>query len=132
MKRYYISKIVGDGTWGNAFRPKVADYGVDWAADIISDETGRPLHAEALVIVATNNPAQLRNDPDIDPMPDFPMDGKVSAIQQKVKTDMFAKLTARGFNVSGLDNADGYRDVLQAIGQQRSANFNIDSLDVAE
>lgn len=132
MKRYYISKIIGDGTFPDPYRPKIATYGVDWSAVIHSDESGHPLFAEVLAIVATNNHAQLRNDPDIDPLPDFPLDGKVSAIQQKTKTDMFAKLAARGFDIAGLDNADGYRDVLQAIGRQRSANFNIDALDVAE
>lgn len=132
-KRYYISKIVGTGDEFDPFRPKIADYGVSWSGSIPSDPvTGHPLHSDCMVIVATPNHAVLKGDPDIDAMPDFPLDGKLSAITTGTKTAMFDALTARGFDVSGLGNTDGYREALQKVGLQRSPDFNIDNFDVAE
>lgn len=132
-KRYYISKIVGTGDEFDPFRPKVADYGVAWVGSIESDPvTGRPVHPDCIVLVATANHALLRGDPDIDAMPDFPMDGKLSAINTGTKTAMFNALTARGFYTTGLNNTDGYRDVMQKIGLQRSPAFDIDNFDVVE
>lgn len=132
-KRYYISKIIGTGDETDPFRPKVADYGVAWVGSIESDPiTGRPLHVDCVVLVSTANHAVLKGDPDIDAMPDFPLDGKMSAVTAGIKNGMFDALTARGFDVSGLGQTDGYRDVLQQIGLQRSPVFNIDNFDVAE
>lgn len=132
-KRYYISKIVGTGSEVDPFRPKVADYGVSWAGSIESNPiTGKPVYPDCMVIVATVNHGVLMADPVIDAMPDFPLDGKLSAINTGTKTAMLNALTARGFDVTGLGNTDGYRDVLQKIGLQRSPAFNIDNFDVAE
>lgn len=132
-KRYYISKIVGTGDEFDPFRPKIADYGVAWVGSIESDPvTGRPIHPDCVVLVATANHAMLKGDPDIDAMPNFPLDGKLSAITNATKTAMYDALTARGFDTSGLVNTDGYRDVLQKIGLQRSPAFDIDNFDVVE
>lgn len=132
-KRYYISKIVGDGlTQATSYRPKIADYGVSWTGSIETDANGKPIHTHVLVMVATKNHSVIRNDVDIEELPDFPLDGKVNAIQTIAKTKMFSTLTAKGFNVTGLDNKDGYRDVLQAVGEQRQTGFNIDNFDVQE
>lgn len=132
-KRYYISNLVGTGDETDPFRPKIADYGVSWAGSIPSDPiTGRPLHPDCMVIVATPNHGRLMADAAIDAMPDFPLDGKLSAITNTTKTAMFNALTRRGFDTSGLTNTDGYKEVLQKIGLQRSPVFNIDNFDVAE
>ena len=132
-KKYYVSAIIGDGTEENPFRPAVADHGVNWAGSIQSDPvTGHPIHADCFVLVATANHAKLKADAGIDAMPDFPLDGKLSSITTATKNSMMNKLKARGFNVDGLGNTDGFRDVLQQIGVQRDPVFNIDNFDVAE
>lgn len=129
-KRYYISAIIGAGDSLDPFRPAVADLGVAWVGAIESGPDGRPLYADCIVMVNTVDHAALRSDPRIDPLPDFPLDGKLSAINSGVKTAMDNMLTRRGFNVTGINSSDGYRDVLQKIGQQRSAAFDIDKFDV--
>lgn len=130
-KRYYISKIIGDGLRPEtAFRPKVETYGVSWAGSIPTDANGQPLFQHVLVIVNTNNHAVLKNDPDIGAMPDFPLDGKVSAIQNNVKSQAYAMLAAKGFNTATLDGNDGYRDLISAVGKQRDSNFDVDNFDV--
>lgn len=130
-KRYYVAEIIGDGSMDNPYRPAVEDYGVAWAGAIETDVAGKPIHRDCLVLVSTDNHAQLRADSRIDAMPDFALDGKMSAINNVVKTAMINALRRRGIDVSGLTNTDGYREALQQIGMQRSAAFDIDKLDVS-
>jgi len=133
-KRYYLCNIIGDGSDDNPFRPAVADYdtaGVSWSGVFQRDPSGRPIHADCLVIVDTEDHSLLRRDAHLDPMPDFSLDGKMSAINKVVKTAMTNALKRRGFDVSGITNTDGYREALQQIGMQRSGAFDIDKLDVS-
>ena len=132
-KKYYVSAIIGDGTEENPFRPAVADHGVSWVGSIKSDPvTGHPIHADCLVLVAAQNHAQLRGDNRITAMPDFALDGKMSAINTVTKNGMINALKKRGFDTSTIGNTDGYRDALHDIGKQRDPDFNIDKFDVAE
>lgn len=130
VKRYYVSNIIGNGTDEDPFRPKVADYGVSWVGSIPTDANGIPVYADCLTVVNAEDHSALRKDAAIDAMPDFPLDGKVSAIQTSTKNAMMTALAVRGFDTSNLGNADGYRDVIQAIGQQRDPLFNVDKFDV--
>lgn len=130
-KRYYISPIVGDGTEENSFRPKVADYPVKWVGIIPSDPvTGLPLFAWTLVLVEAQNHGQLISDGAIDPMPEFPLDGKVSAIHNATKNDMLARLQARGIDTTFIGNADGYRDVIRGVGRHLEPTFDENNFDV--
>lgn len=130
MKRYYVCDIIGDGTDENPFRPAVADFPVSWVGSIQTGDDGRPVHSDALVIVSTDDHARLRNAAGITPLPDFPLDGKVSAIQNGTKNAMIAALAARGFDTSAIGASDGYRDAIIEIGRQRDPSFNVDKFDV--
>lgn len=129
-KRYYLCDIIGSGTEEDMFRPAVADHPVDWVGSIETGPDGRPIHADTIVLVSTDDHSILRADRRIDPLPDFALDGKMSAINGVVKTAMTNAMKRRGFDVSGLTNTDGYRKALQQIGAQRSAGFDIDKFDV--
>ena len=129
-KRYYLSDIIGTGDIDDPYRPAVADLGVQWVGTIESGPDGRPLYTDCVTLVDTVNHGALRSDPRIDPLPDFPLDGKLSSINASTKSSMDAALSRRGFNLTGINSSDGYRDVLQKIGQQRSAAFDIDKFDV--
>ena len=94
--------------------------------------TGRPVYADCLVLVAAQNHAQLRADQRIAAMPDFALDGKMSAINTSTKNGMLRALEKRGFDTSTIGNADGYRDALRDIGKQRDQDFDIDNFDLAE
>lgn len=137
-KRYYVSKIIGDGSEENPFRPKIAEYPVNWVGSIATEEDptspnyGKPLHTSCFVLVNTVNHALLRNDVDLDNLPDFPLDGKVSSINTATKNAMITALQKRGFDTSEISNTEGYRDTLQTIARQRDPNFNIDNFDVEE
>lgn len=139
MKRYYLCDVIGDGdpdvdptpTTG-PFRPAVADHGVSWAGMIPSDPvTGHPLHSWSLVVVEAKDHSALRQDARIDPLPDFPMDGKVSAINASTRGQALAALTRRAIATGVFSNADGYREVIRGIGRQLHAEFDENKLDVA-
>lgn len=131
MKRYYISPIIGDGTEFNPFRPKIADYGVAWVGSIPSDpNTGQPLFNWTLVMVNAVNHGTVLADNAIDALPDFPLDGKVSAINTATKNAMLTKLEARGIDTAFIGNADGYRDVIRGIGQKLEPTFSENNFDV--
>jgi len=132
-KRYYISPIVGTGDEFDPFRPKVADYGVSWVGSIPSNlETGHPLFNWCLVLVNTANHGQLLSDGAIDALPEFPMDGKVGAINTATKNNMIAKMQARGIDTGFINSVDGYRDVIRAIGRSISPAFDENNFDIAE
>jgi hypothetical protein len=132
-KQYYICEIIGDGSDFNPYRPAVADSNVSWTASIPSDPTtGVPLYENCLAIVGTSNHGVLNNNSKIDALPDFPMIGKLSAMQGKAKADMDTMLTKRGFSTANVQASDGYKDLLQAIGKQRDTAFDISIFDVIE
>lgn len=130
MKRYYVCDLVGDGSEENPFRPVIANFPVAWSGSIPTGVDGRPVHKDCLVIVSTEDHAALRNAAGVVPLPDFPLDGKMSAIQNGTRNTMLSALVARGFDTTSIGNADGYRDALSEIGRQRDPLFNIDKFDV--
>lgn len=137
-KRYYICDIIGDGsdvpptpTTGH-FRPIIADLGVSWVGTIPSDPaTGRPLYSWALVMVNTENHARVIEVSGVDALPDFPLDGKVNAINNMTRSRMDAVLNKRGINPAFVSNSDGYRDVIRGIGKTLEASFDENNFDVA-
>ena len=105
-KRYYLADIIGDGTETNPYRPAVADHGVAWVGMIDSDpETGAPLHPNTLVVVETENHAKLRADTRIAPLPDFALDGKLTAINTAARNGMLTALTKRGLTFASCHSA---------------------------
>jgi hypothetical protein len=132
-KRYYIVPIVQyvneDGF--EAYRAKVPQ-GMSFVAEIPTGPDGRPTSSWALVLVSAIDHLPLLEDPEIDPLPDFPKDAKVSAMHQATKQAMRAALVRRGVGGGSADNADGYRDVLRAIGRRLNPDFHEDRFDVSE
>lgn len=115
-KRYYLCDVVGDGTPENPFRSCASDYTVA-VASAIKDGV-------AFSAVTTENHGQLIADNRINALPDFPLDGKINAMQGAAKTQMQTDVAARGLDISAISSADGYRDVIRAIGLQLSPHFN--------
>jgi hypothetical protein len=133
MKRYYICDILGDGSYGNPYRPSVADQNVAWVGAIPTNpDTGAPLFTWTLALVASDDHTKLRNKPGIAPLPDFPLDGKVSAINAATVALMKAAVQARGIPASIVDGKDGYREVIRAIGTRLQSDFSEDKFDIAD
>lgn len=133
MKRYYLCDIIGDGTEFNPFRPAVADYDVPWAGMIKSDPvTGVPLQPFALVIVGGNKHVDILRDARVTPMPDFPLDAKVSGMHKPTKDAMIIAMQKRGIPIEFLSTVDGYREVIRTVGRQLEPAFDENGFDVAD
>jgi hypothetical protein len=133
MKRYYMVDIIGSGTDDDPYRPALDFAGIRYAGVIPSNPDGTPASTWALCIVAAKDHNMLRNDSRIDALPDFPMDGKVSAINNATKGLMKAALTRRNLNANTLvEDKDGYRDVIRGIGRALEPAFSEDKFDVAD
>lgn len=137
-KRYYLCDIKSRSFDGD---PNIVEYyaaiddyketGFSYATEIQTDVNGVPVNTWALAIVATKNHARLNGKADIDQLPDFPLDGKVSSINTVARGVMKNALTRRGIAVA-VDNTDGYRDLLQSIGRLMNPKFNVDNFDTGD
>lgn len=144
MKRYYVCKIIGDGGRtdpDDVYRPAVEDLRDKlkdgWSAVMppSDPQTGAPLLPWCLVIVASADHTKFAH-PDVDPLPDFPLDGKVNAINNATRNAVKAKLKLRGLPAALVDGwfeqSDGYRETIRGIGQHINSDFHEDRMDVKE
>lgn len=127
MKRYYLSKVIGDGTEMNPLRAAVADYGVNHVAEI---QDGKDW---CLVTVESKNHSALLEDPNTKALPDVALDIKCASIQKvaidKMKADVESICK---FSSAFIENQDGFRDVIRYIGKQLNPNFDENNFDVSE
>lgn len=64
--RFYISPIIGSGTEADPYRPKAADYGLPWSAQMDNDPvTGAPLQTKSVVRVEAEDFSALDADADL-------------------------------------------------------------------
>lgn len=126
-KQFYLCDLVGGGTEFDPFRAAVADHGVNHVAVFPPNNQG----SSVLVLVATVNHNVLRGDPRIDPLPEFPLEGKLSALRTETRTEVENAISRRGFD-QPWSNSDAYRDVIRSIGQQLDSHFDENNFDVSE
>lgn len=69
-------------------------------------------------------------DAEIDTLPDFAFDSKVSSMHTPTKTRMVQALQRRGIGTGFLAGTDGYREVVRHVGQLCDANFNEDGFGI--
>lgn len=133
MKRYYMTDLIGDGSEENPYRPAMADLGVNHVAVFPPQdlETGAYQGTHCLVLVAAANHAKLIADRRNDALPDFPLDGKLSALRSATQQGLAAMLQRRGFSASWPTSA-GYRDVIRGVGQQLDPTFDENAFGIAE
>ena len=131
MKRYVITHLIEvyDENEGSIVRKP------DLPADVTNWVAAVPQGANAgewvLVKAAGRDLRSLNTHPDIEVLPDFPHDAKISAMGKTAKDKMFNGI-ARVAPLLNLDGVDGYRDVIRRLGQSRQPTFHEDNFDVAE
>lgn len=132
-KRYYLSDIIGTGTEEDPYRVAAGDFsGIRIAADIPTGPDGRPLHTQALCLVASKDHARIRDAVGVDALPDFPLDGKVNAIGVATLAVTKAMLRRRNLPDAIVDGKDGYRELIRAVGREFKADFDENTFDVTD
>ena len=132
MKRYCIAKIVGKGTEFDPFRSSIqnhSDVHYEFGEIVVDPNTGQPTHSFVLAIVETASLSRLMKDDDIDVLPDFPLDGKMSAMQGNTKSAMTATLAKYGVSIRG---SDGFRDAIRAVGRVIKPDFDENDFDLSD
>lgn len=131
-KRYYLSTLIGDGSYENQFRSVPYDYGLNHTTEFPPQDmtTGRYSRNQCLVIVDAVNHTSLLADLRMNAMPDFPLDGKLSAMRSATLSALNNAAAARGYAVTW-GSADAYRDVVRSLGKQLNPNFSEDNFDVS-
>lgn len=125
MKRYYLTDIVGDGTKGNPYRPKIPD-GFNFVAVI--DKPTRPW---AFVLVAALDHSALLADPTVRALPPAiatDPDGPLT-IPEKAQVD--AALLAKG-HVNPSISASLHREAIREVGKFIHPYFHESNLNVSE
>lgn len=126
--RYYLCDIwFNDAT--ESYEPVVSKVpNSSFVVAIDSDPvTGLPLYPDCFVMVRSDNHAAIRALPGVDPMPDLSLDDKMANIASAAKNAMVGAMQRRGFSTQQVNSTTlGYREVLDSIGKQRSASFNIE------
>lgn len=125
MKRYYLSPVIGSGSETDAYRPKIADYGVTWQGTIPTDSTGRPTFPWTLVLVDAADHAALVADAALTPLLDYPLGRTVAGLAPAEKARLRAALTARGVSTTVVANASSYADVILRIGRALEPTFRV-------
>ena len=125
MNRYYLSPIIGTGAEGDPYRPKIADYGVNWHGTIKSDADGHPEKPWCLVLVEAPDHAKLLADTDLDPLPALPMDAPLALASDLSKSRVAAAAARRGIDTS---RAKTMAEMVSTVGRTLDPTFRIPRL----
>lgn len=131
MKRYFLSPIIGTGTFGDDYRPKISDHGVSHVSVIPTGPDGQPTSDWALCLVEAVNFAPLLTDPALRALPDFPLDVRLSAMSTTARTAAESAVTHFGVAVETLNFNSGYRELVRSIGRTLEPLFDENNFDVA-
>lgn len=143
MLRYMISPIIGAGTMSNSYRASVSDVsGINSSVIIPTHSSGpnigKPKFNFALCLVATPNVGIIAAVTNAFVFPDYPLDGRMDGMETNTRTAFVQSVEAYNLDGNGLhfdashDDADSYRDVVNAIAQQLEPVFNVNNFTVTE
>lgn len=137
MKRWIISRIekVFDPSLGEYYRMAIQRYSdlhFKFGEIPVDPDTGIPTLGYGFALVSSKDMARFRSDRDIDVLPDFPLDGKLTALHGPTKAAMKSALAKHGIAATIVDGADGFRDVVREIGRTVNPAFIEDAFDVNE
>lgn len=118
--RYYLAPLAQNskGQW----RPSLLDSAA-WASEVSPEidvmtsgfTDGQPHIPWCFCAVDAQNHQALSEVVGIDLLPDYPLDGRMSAMPQATRASLDASLEARSVDTSGVTGGDAYRDLLGAI-----------------
>lgn len=128
-KRYYLSDIIGDGSVDNPYRVAASEFsGIRAVADIPTDSAGRPIHRQALCLVAASDHGRIAAAPGVDALADLDRPG---AMSQAARVAVAAVLRRRGLPAAAAQAQD-VRGLVRAVGQRFNPAFREDQFNVTD
>jgi len=125
----YLSPIIGTGAYNDPYRPKIATYGVPWAAVIAGQPNGAPKFAWSLVVVAANNTAALDADSELLSFANVTTSTRVSTLSNQEKNRIQSGVSKMGIPLT-LTNYATIGDFLDAVGKTQNPTFSLAALNV--
>jgi hypothetical protein len=118
--KYYISPIIGDGTEGNSFRPKLSNYKVNWVAEIKSGLDGKPAEDWSLVCVNCDEKTHsiITEDKDI----------KVISMDNKEDICIFSSKK----NITQINTLSTTEDIINCFGTKLNSNYSKEKMFIGE
>lgn len=98
----------------------------------VDPETGQPVREWCLTVARGTRWGLLDGNPDIDLLPDYPRDAKLSAMHTATRSQMAQRLRARGISTAVFSVADGFRDVIHELGVTHEPAFSVDEFEFSE
>jgi hypothetical protein len=125
-QRYYISKVVGTGTFSDKFRSK--------AQDLLANVAGVDVHVKikdgavagdwCLVNVSAADHAVLLADADHVAFPQITLDAQLNTVSAGVRNAILTACQNRGIDTSGVTGATAFRVLVRRAGRALSAVFD--------
>lgn len=141
--RYYLCRVYGDGNPDAEDTPTTGAYRPA-LFDLLDPQTGAralevkhvtgtpPAHPWTLCAARGDRHALTRGNPDIVELPDAALRGvQLAAMHVPTRNAFLAALTGRGVDVSWVDTATSYRDVMDRLVSIQDAAVDSDALDFA-
>jgi hypothetical protein len=129
-KRWFLSPVVGTGSENDAYRSKIADFGVNHVAVIPSKPDGTPRFGWCLVKVNAASFAALDADADLDGFPLVSLDATVASLPAGVRTRLRTALERRGIDTTDVTGATPLRVIVRRLGRLLDDRFDEDANDV--
>lgn len=128
MRRYYLCRVVGAGTFADRFRSKALDLIAGNKRQDTSSRFRSPVTAGDWCISAvdTEDHARLLADPDVKALPDLALDDPLGAAPAAQAT-LAAHLRAVGIDAAGLRGNEPYRLALRRAGRAIDPVFDEDA-----
>lgn len=131
-RRYYLTPIVGSGTFADPYRAKAEQYG-NCSTVIPTGADGRPLFAWALCVVASPDHAAPRADAALTPFPAaVSLDTLWSSFSNQQRNRVTTFLANQGVSTASLTAGSTVRDVLRLVGRALDPSFAESALGVGE
>lgn len=140
--RYAVCKILGDGQPPDGYYAAIRDVlvpgeGIQAFKFVpflgLDPQTGNPVTPWCFVVAEPVPGADwglVRNNADIDLLPEYPLDAAVTAMHLPTRAAMAAAMQARSIDTDFIGGADGFRDVVNHLGRIQEPAFEADDVDL--
>lgn len=126
MRRYYLSRVVGTGTFTDKLRATAQDLleGVAGVTIHVAIRPGSVAGDWCIVNVDAPDHAVLVADAGHKPFPDLTLDAQLNTLTTTVRNRLLSDLQAIGISTTGITTTTAFRVAVRRAGQFFKAEFD--------